>query len=225
MRYLTATTTNSPLRLGLLAIAVALVAAFAAPQAAQAQARWLQTVQIIVPVEQEKATGALLDTLAASMERGDELPLFRTPEKQGAVSFAELQNSLLNEGLDVTSANNVFVTYRFEADRQGFKETIENLFFIYRPEGMEDTDIPVFYVDATDPAVKKLFMDSGTTLRINEAAFHPFREQLQFAALMSEYGGQADQMLVTVGDRVIRDEGEAQEERRRLIATIRRFSY
>ncbi len=224
MRYATMSSTKSSLRAGLLAFALVLLAG-AVPQAAQAQARWLQNVQIIAPVEGNEATGALLDTLAAALDRGEPLPLYRTPEKEGRVSYSELSDNLLNEGLDLTSANRVFITYRFEADRQGFTETIEDLFFIYRPQAMEGTDIPVFYVDASDPAVKEMFRESGMTLRINEASFNPFREQLQFSSLIGQYANTTPQMIVLVGDQVIRDQDMARSEMRRLLATLRRFSY
>ncbi len=223
MPYATTASMKSSLRAGMLAFAVLLLAG-AATQTAQAQARWLQHVQIIVPVEEEKATGALLDTLVAALDRGEDLPLYRGPDMEQRVSYSELENDLLNEGLALSSANRVFINYRFEADRGAFVEAIEGLYFIYRPTGMTDTDIPVFYVDAGDPVVKELFLESGTTLRVNEAAFHPFRRQLQFAGLISEYAGDMNQMIVSVGDRVIRDRIEARSERRRLLNTIRRFS-
>lgn len=197
---------------------VAFLLAACAVQPAQAQTRWLQTAEVITPIEQEGPVQALLDTLVQRIERGQALPMHRTPEEP-QVTPAALEEQLFAEGLDYTSANRVFIDYRFEMDRQGFSEKITGMYFIYRPEGIEEADIPILYLDTSDPAVDRLLSESGTTLPDNAAAFRPFREQIGFTRMS------AGQTLVAVGDDVIREPERAEAEKRRLVRTIERFSY
>lgn len=187
-------------------------------QPAQAQTRWLQTAEVIAPVEEDGPVQALLDTLVQRIERGESLPLHRTPEDP-KITASALEEQLFAEGLDYTSANRVFIDYRFEMNRQGFSEKITGMYFIYRPQGIEEADIPILYLDMSDPAVQRLLSESGTTLPDNAAAFRPFREQIGFTRMS------ADQTLVAVGDDVIREPERAEAEKRRLVKTIERFSY
>lgn len=184
---------------------------------AKAQARWRQTVEIIAPVQQEEATGALLDTLVQVAERRN-LRLRRSPEDEERLSFSALEEALLSEGVDFSSANRVFITYRFEADQRGLQTTIEDLYFIYRPEGGESQDIPIFSVDATEPVVQNTLTNSGLPERTNEVALRPFYQQLLFHNL-------PESQLVALGGEVIRDQEEAERERERVLRTIRRFLY
>lgn len=204
-------------RAAILAAALALV--FSAPEA-QAQGRWLRTVEIVAPVNDELATGALLDSLV-ELAQSQNMQVRRAPTDQypDAVSFEVLQEQLLDDGLDVTSANRVFVTYRFEADERGFRSEVRRLYFIYRPDQAQDTDIPIFVVDGSHPDVHYLLTETGTQLRVNEAAFKPFIEQIKFTDLIGEG------TIVRLGDEIVRDEEVAAAEERRLIQTIRRFMY
>lgn len=193
-----------------------LLAAIALAPAASAQTRWLQTVQVIAPVDEYRVTGALLDSLVHAAERGG-VTVKREPE-DAARSFRALEDDLLREGYDFSSANRVFISYRLEATQRGFVSEIQDLHFIYRPEGYEDIDVPILYLDAREAPVRRVLVSGGTRQLQNQAAFEPFYDQLLFHQL-------ADASVVSVGGRVVRDPQEARAEKERLLATIRRFLY
>lgn len=203
-------------RFRLLAVAVLLLSGLAATPGADAQTRWLQTVQVVTPVSEYGSMPVLMDSLVNLARRG-EIEVRREPG--GApIGFRSLESNILNSGLDFTSANQVFVTYKMEGTQRGFSSTIEDFYFIYRPEGYEDVDTPILYVDATQPKVRHVINNGGTQLLENEAAFEPFSEQISFAQL-------DDSAVVTVGGRVIRDPERGRAERMRVLSTIRRFMY
>lgn len=181
-----------------------------------AQARWLQTVQVIVPVDDFSVTGVFRDSLTQVIQRGG-ATLRREPDSV-PISFRALEDGLFEEGLDFTSANRVFLTYRLEASQRGFRSEIQDIYFIYRPEGFDDVDLPIFYVDGNDPAVRRLILSGGTQMFANEAAFEPFYDQLAFHQLENS-------TVVAISGRVIRDPERAAAERERLLATVRRFMY
>lgn len=133
-------------------------------------------------------------------------------------SFRTLEDDLFSEGLDFSSANRVFLTYKLQADQRGFRSEIQDIYFIYRPEGYEDVDTPIFYVRGDEPAVRRMILSGGTQMLTNEAAFEPFYDQLLFHKL-------EESTVVAVGGRVIRDPERAEAERERLLATVRRFTY
>ena len=187
-----------------------------AAHSAQAQTRWLQTVEVIAPVDDYTVTGVFRDSLIQVMQRG-KVELRREPES-AVRTFRSIEDDLYGEGLDFTSANRVFLTYRLEASQRGFTSEIEKIYFIYRPEGFDDVDMPIFYVSGKDPAVRRLIMSGGTQMLANEAAFEPFYDQLTFHHL-------EESTVVSVGGRLIRDPDKAAEERERLLATVRRFIY
>ncbi len=198
-------------------VASLFVAILALAPAAEAQSRWQQTVQAITPVRAEHITGALLDSLIAVSERGS-VVLRRSPEDDTDRSILELEDLLYEEGLDITSANQMFVTYRYEADQRSFKTDILELYFIYRPVDYEDVDTPIAVVDATQPLVRNMLVSNGTALAANEAVFEPFWDQLRLHQL--EEG-----TVVKVGTKIIRDEQEAAAEKDKLLKIIRRFLY
>lgn len=183
---------------------------------AHAQARWLQTVQVIVPVDDFSATGVFRDSLTQVIQRGG-VTLRREPDGV-PVSFRALEDGLFEEGLDFTSANQAFLTYKLEASQRGFRSEIQDIYFIYRPEGFDDVDLPIFYVKGDDPAVRRLILSGGTQMLTNEAAFEPFYDQLAFHQLENS-------TVVAISGRVIRDPERAAAERERLLATVRRFMY
>ena len=196
-----------------------LLYAFALPLAvqAQSQSRWLRTIQVITPVSDREVTGVLLDTLMEVINRQD-IRVRRSPEDLDTQSFADLEKALINEGLDVTSATQVFITYRYESTQQGFFAQILDLYFIYRPTEFEEADIPILYLDATDPVIQNIMVNSGVPSEVNEAVTRPFIEQIAINQLMGS-------TVVKVGDRIIRDEKVADYEKRRLLAIIREKSY
>jgi hypothetical protein len=196
-------------------MAICLVAG--ATGVADAQSRWQQTVQAITPVVQDEITGALLDSLIEVAGRTG-VPIRRSPDDASEHTMAELSDLLLDEGLDVTSANQVFITYKYEADPRSFKSEIVELYFIYRPVEYEDADTPIAIVDATNPIVRNMLVSNGTQLESNEAVFEPFWDQLRLHQL--ENG-----TIVKVGGKILRDDAEAQREKERLLQIIQRFLY
>lgn len=184
---------------------------------AQAQSRWLQTVEVITPVSSDDITVALLDSLVDAVDRKD-VQVQRAPDDTSRYLASDLADRLYDDGLDFSSANQVFITYRFEANQRRFKTDILSLFFIYRPEEFEDTDVPIVFFEASNAVVRNVLTGKGTRLETNEAVFEPFWDRLQFHQL--------DQSLVTsVGGRVVRDESSAATERTRLVGIIRQFLY
>lgn len=182
-----------------------------------AQSRWKQTVQLVTPVRSGELGAALVDTLIAVIERND-IKVRRSYEDDTEYSITELEDLLLDEGFDVTSANQVFLTFLYEADPRRFSQEITEMYFIYRPEEYEDSDMSIMLVDATHPAVRNMLTSNGTRLNSNEAVFEPFWDQLRLHQL--EEG-----TVVQVGDRVIRDEAIALAEKERIVGIIRQFLY
>ncbi|MEL6445775.1 MAG: hypothetical protein AAF089_13620 [Bacteroidota bacterium] len=204
---------------------VALVAPLLLAQAMLAQGNWRQTVEIIVPVERENeqnVTGVFLDSLVAYIET-DDLQVRRDREDETTYTLAQIEDDLSYEGLFLSSANRVFITYRMEGNSRGFRSSIEEIFFIYRPDGeYADVDIPVLYVDGENTTLKRLLNNSGTNMRYNEAAFKPFRDQIA----MHQLAKTSDAVIVRYGENgqyVIYEEAESERERVRLVNVIRRF--
>jgi hypothetical protein len=192
---------------------------FVGPRDANAQ-RWLQTTQVIAPVESETATRALLDTLINVIDRSDSLMIKRSPDNPSRMPVGQLEDNLLNdEGIGLSSANNVFIDYRFEVNRDGFEERITELFFIYRPPGTGEEDIPIMHLSAKQDWVADVLRNKGTTLVTNEAALKPFGDQIAFAKIVRE----RDARIVEIGDRTVRDGFEAKK--RNLVDKITRLSY
>lgn len=198
-------------------ILVLLLVAGLTPPEARAQSRWLQNVELITPLQQGSTATTLLDTLFYVIQ-DHPVKLKRSPEDATPVDFVTLENTLLDEGLDFTSANHLFIGYRLEANQRRFNSQITHLYFIYRPEDADAIDIPIFYLDATQEAIQHTLVNSGTPLSLNEAAFLPFAEQLTFHKV-------PESTIVSVGGRVIRDPQEAAAEKKRLLDIIRRFLF
>lgn len=203
---------SSLLRMGIATFAICL-----ATGSSVAQSRWQQTVQAITPVVQDEITGALLDSLIEVTSRTG-VPIRRSPDDTAEHTMAELSDLLLDEGLDVTSANQVFITYKYEADPRSFNSEIVELYFIYRPVEYEEADTPIAIVDATNPIVRNMLVSNGTRLESNEAVFEPFWDQLRLHQL--ENG-----TIVKVGGKILRDEAEAAREKERLLRIIKQFLY
>lgn len=185
----------------------------------QAQSRWLKTVEVITPVSDEQITGPLLDSLVTVASRND-IPVKRSPEDEEEISMQQLDNQLLDEGLDYSSATHVFVTYQYEASQLGLTTNILDMYFIFRPAGgFDENDIPILYLDATHPSIRNTLISSGTQLRVNEAAFLPFWDQLMINKLPQE------SQVVAEGGEIIRDSEEAKAVKAQLLATIRKFMY
>ncbi|MEM8599337.1 MAG: hypothetical protein AAGF99_05415 [Bacteroidota bacterium] len=204
---------------------VALVAPLLLAQAVLAQGNWRQTVEIIVPVERENeqnVTGVFLDSLVSYIEN-DDLQVRRDREDESSYTLSQIEDDLSYEGLFLSSANRVFITYKMEGNSRGFRSSIEEIFFIYRPDGeYADVDIPVLYLTGDNATLKRLLNNSGTNMRYNEAAFKPFRDQIA----MHQLAKTSDAVIVRYGENgqyVIYEEAESERERVRLVNVIRRF--
>lgn len=180
--------------------------------------RWLQTSQLLSEIKQDTPTRALLDTLVQVIDRSDSIKVKRTADSREAVSMSSLRDKLINnQGIGLTSANFVFIDYRFEIENRGFEESIESLQFVYRPPGGTEEDIQMMYIDASDPWVKTVLQNKGTTLVTNEAALKTFSDQLAFARLVQ------DGKIVEIAGKTVREGFE--RKKRELVQKIQRLTY
>lgn len=207
-------------RLGVLLTAFVLGLLLVVPQKAEAQ-RWLQTTQVIAPISSDGPARALLDTLVNEIDGSDSLMVRRAPDRPTRYTGDELSNALIDaEALDISSANNVFIDYRFAVDRDGFEESITALYFIFRPAGTGEEDIPIMYLNVKNERwVRDVLRHKGTTLVTNEAALKPFLDQLAFARIVRE----KDAQIVEIGDRKVREGFDAKK--RQLVDKITRLTY
>lgn len=179
--------------------------------------RWLQTTQLVTPIQSDGPTRALLDTLVQVIERQDGARVKRSPDDSEALTLPELRDKLINEsGIGLTSANRVFIDYRFEIENRGFEESIESFQFVYRPGGGE-ADIQMMYVDAGKPWVESILENKGTTMQTNQAALKIFKDQLAFARM------QEDGKIVEISGQPVREGFEAKK--RSLVQKITRLTY
>jgi hypothetical protein len=175
-------------------------------------------VQVLAPVETNEVTGVLLDTLATSLEKRN-APVRKGPNAP-VTTYSALQNDLSQDGLGVASATHVFITYHFQMTSAGTRYKILDLYFIFRPPNASDTDIPVLYVDLTDPETyERYLVEGGTTIPYNEAAFLQFRDQVSFHTLRDMV------RVVQVGEQIIRDPKLAAAEKQRILTITTQFTY
>lgn len=187
------------------------------PSDAQAQ-RWLQTSQLISPIESDGPARALMDTLIQVIDRTEGVEIQRSPQSSETFTLDELRDKLIDEaGIGLTSANNVFIDYRFEIENRGFEESIESFQFVYRPPGGAQEDIQMLYVDASEPWVRNVLNNKGTTLTTNEAALRTFSDQLSFARMVQ------DGKIVEIAGETVREGFEAKK--RQLVQKIQRLTY
>lgn len=188
-----------------------------APSEATAQ-RWLQTSQLITDIENNGPARALLDTLLQVAERSDSIEVQRSRETSETMTVPTLRDQLINgPGLGLTSANKVFIDYRFEIDNQGFQESIEGFQFIFRPPGGDEEDVQMLYLDTSKPWVRDILAKKGTTLSTNEAALRTFKDQLSFARTVR------NAQIVEIAGEPVREGFEAKK--RSLVQKIQRLTY
>lgn len=189
------------------------------PGEAEAQ-RWYQTAQLIVPVETESTTSALLDTLVQVIERRDSIMVRRSPESSTRISLSDLRNELISEaGIGLSSANRVFVDYKFMLGNRGYQEKILSLQFLYRPAGQGESDTQMIHIDADEPWVQEVLRNKGTSLRTNQAALKTFSDQLAFARIQDQEGAQ----VVEIAGQPVRTGFE--EKKQQLVRKIKRLTY
>lgn len=188
-----------------------------APSESMAQ-RWLQTSQLITDVDTDGPARALLDTLVQVVERSDTIEVRRSRDASETMTVSSLRDQLINgPGIGLTSANKVFIDYRFEINNQGFEESIEGLQFIFRPPTGDEEDVQMLYLDASEPWIWSILSNKGTTLTTNEAALRTFKDQLSFARTVR------DAQIVEIAGEPVREGFEAKK--RSLVQKIQRLTY
>jgi hypothetical protein len=176
-------------------------------------------VKVIAPVQEGLVTRALTDSVVA-MAEAQELQVRRRPESDTTVPLSEIKEALSEEGLALTSATHVFVTYRFVLRSSALERDIRDLHFIYRPSAEQGEDIPILYLNLTENDLhRRLLVEKGLPSSVNEVAFHPFEERVAFHSL------QDTARVVQVGDEIIRDSERAAAEKQQIMDTIRRLTY
>lgn len=200
-------------RLGVLSLALL----FIPVSESAGQVEWQRTVKVIAAVEEGSIVRALTDSIVTMAEAG-ELPIRRAPNSD-TTTVQEVENALAEEGLALTSASHVFLTYRFTLNGGSLHRDILNLHFIYRPTAQQGEDIPILYVDLTkNDLYQELLIEKGTPSPVNEVVFRPFGEQLRLQNLENA-------TVVQVGNRIIRDSEQAAAEKRRILQTVERLTY
>ncbi|WP_022834364.1 hypothetical protein [Salisaeta longa] len=191
---------------------------------AQAQ-MWQSSAKVIVPVadiEDGYPTRALLDTLISRFQSVDSLKVYRTSDKEEKVSISELESELIDQGFALSSANSVQIGYKFRYNQGNFSETITDLYFVYRPQGTGQEDIPIMYLDAQRPIVKSVLENSGTQNQSNPFLTNIFADQLAFARIART---KEDATVVQVAGRDLRSEDVSAREKRQLVQRILDMAY
>jgi hypothetical protein len=176
----------------------------AVPQRSQAQ-DWKQTATVLTTVEEDQPTHTFLDTLVSVMQRQERpVTVRRHPDANRQLTFRALQDTLLQRGLGLFSANRVLIHYTFTIRGNRFIEDIGTMHYIYRPpEGA--LDVPLLAVSARDSLVERVLQQKGYPMTSNLSAMRRFRDELSFAGLSLDQG--AD--VVTVAGRTVQSEFDA----------------
>lgn len=183
------------------------------------QARWQKTVKVIVPVEKGVVTRALTDSVLTMVEAQNSR-FRRAPQSDTTVALTAIKEALSEEGLALTSATHVFITYRFTQKSGRLQRDILDLHFIYRPSAEQGEDIPILYLDLTEDGLyRKVLAEKGTPVRVNEVAFRSFEEQIAFHSLQDRA------TVVKVGNRIIRDSEQAASAKKRIMKIVRKLTY
>jgi hypothetical protein len=188
------------------------------PTEAEAQ-RWLQTSQLIVPVEADTPTRALLDTLVQVIRRKDSVMVRRSPDNPATMSVTDLENKLISgPGIGLNSASHVFIDYKFMIGNRGYEESVEAFQFLYR-QGQGREDVQMLYIEADKPWVQQILRNKGTTLRTNQAALKTFSDQLSFARMQDNDGAQ----VTEIAGKAVRTGFDAKK--KKLVEKITRLTY
>jgi len=188
------------------------------PTEAEAQ-RWLQTSQLIVPVEADTPTRALLDTLVQVIRRKDSVMVRRSPDNPATMSVTDLENKLISgPGIGLSSASHVFIDYKFMIGNRGYEESVEAFQFLYR-QGQGREDVQMLYIEADKPWVQQILRNKGTTLRTNQAALKTFSDQLSFARMQDNDGAQ----VTEIAGKAVRTGFDAKK--KKLVEKITRLTY
>ena len=190
------------------------------PEQATAQ-RWSQRAQIVANVPADGVMATLRDTLISVARRNPDLQLRRAPDDPTTYAVDELQDVLIDESaIALNNANTVYVDYAFQYRSSNFSEEITSLYFQYQNQTGEGEDTPIFYVDATQPAVQRVLRQKGTYEYDrdgnpkNLSEIVPFVNQLQFARIANPR--RSDDVDITeIGGQVVRGDDRAFERQKR----------
>jgi hypothetical protein len=179
---------------------------------------WRQTARLATPVENGPLR-TFLDTLTHTIEE-KELRVRRTSNQDKQMRLAELRDLLIKEhGTSISTANTLFIDYRFELDRGSrLERDIQHLQFHFRP-GPRQEDIPLLYLDAQQKWMQDLLIKKGTPPSSNLAAIIPFRRHLEFAHLARL----DDTDIVEIGGTTVREGFAVKKEE--LIQRLERLMY
>lgn len=188
-----------------------------APPEAQAQ-QYEQNVRVVTEVK-EGPTRAFLDSLTTRMRQRDTMKVQRSPEAGDSMTVAALRDTLLDEGVGLTSANRLFIEYQWVTQDNELIETIQSFHFVFRPAGERSRDVPIMYVDAGHPLVRTLLRTSGIPFETNLQSVQYFIDVLSFPSLALEQNA----TVVRIGGRTLRDGYDRR--RRALLSRLTEFIY
>lgn len=190
---------------------------WAGPQASQAQT-WTRTARVVAPIQ----TGPLqtfLDRLARTPENATR-PVYRAPDDTATMALAALRDTLRRtNGLDVTTATDVTVGYRFSIDgMSGFKSEITELQFSYGGDATA-TRVSLLAVNPRDEWVQSMLHTDGLSLPSSPNQVRAFRDYFGFLFVTQLEG--AD--IVEIGGRPMPEGFDVQK--KTLIQQVNRFAY
>jgi hypothetical protein len=165
---------------------------------------WHQKVEVAVAVtDDQPQLRAFVDSLLNSFERDTSTLVRRTPDAPTAQSFAGLYRELTAEGYSFrAAANHVFISYDLVRTDGELLERIEGLHFIYRDARFTDEDVPLLYVSAEHPTVRKMLLHGGVPHPLNLASRTLFRDVLSLIDVIQH----PDAQVVRRNYRVVRDD-------------------
>jgi hypothetical protein len=180
--------------------------------------QWAQNVKIVTTVESEQPTRVFLDSLVNQIRMRDSVRVRREPGGE-RMTLADIQNTLIDEGVGLFSANRLFIEYAFEIQDNEFIEVIQSLHFVFRPQAAGENDIPVLYVTGNREYTKNVLKTQGIPNPQNLEDIALFKDELSFAGLSLDQG--AD--MVSVAGTPVR--GEFDQRRKQVLQRFKRFIY
>jgi len=180
--------------------------------------QWAQNVKIVTTVESEQPTRVFLDSLVNQIRMQDSVRVRREPGGE-RMTLADIQNTLIDEGVGLFSANRLFIEYAFEIQDNEFIEVIQSLHFVFRPQATGENDIPVLYVTGNREFTKNVLKTQGIPNPQNLEDIALFKDELSFAGLSLDQG--AD--MVSVAGTPVR--GEFDQRRKQVLQRFKRFIY
>jgi hypothetical protein len=180
---------------------------------------WHQKVEVAVALADDRPQlRAFVDSLLTGFERDTSALVRRAPDAPTAQSFAGLYRELTGEGYSLrAAANHVFISYDLVRTDGELLERIEGLHFIYRDARFTDEDVPLLYVSAKHPTVRKMLLHGGVPHPLNLASRTLFRDVLSLIDVIQH----PDAQVVRRNHRVVREDYDGVKNS--LLATIDAF--